>query len=562
MAILAKISLLCATAGLLAGAVATASAAPGDLDVTFGDSGVFVADLDGSEAALVMRQRPDGRIVVGGEQSGGTGNGSDGFVARFGPNGGVDTTFGLGAGWSRIDRSADDGVNDLELLADGRIVVAGRANADGMVARVLAEGTLDTSFANGQGVATVPFGGIDSLQALALQPDGRLVVGGYTFAGQSDAVFARLLADTAALDDTFADTGSFSEDFGSTDFQVDDIALQPDGRIVYAGNIQTNGSRNIIVGRLLVPSGDDDPSFGGGSGRIVLDVGTFDYAVSVAIQPDGRIVVAGGRSASPAGPGTDFAVARVLPNGLPDPTFAGGGSTAIDFGAADLADEVALQPDGRIVVLGRTVPGPAGNDDMAVARLLPNGSLDPAFGVSGRVRLDFGGAEDGTALSLLPDGRILVAGSTAATAGGAKDIAVARLLGGDPPAAPVAGGGPAAAGTGGPAVLCAGRRATIVGTAGRDRIRGTRGPDVIAGLGGDDTVSGLGGDDIVCGGAGADRLAGGAGADRLIGGAGADTLLGGAGRDRLLGGAGADRLVGGAGVDVLQGGAGRNVRTQ
>ncbi|MGE3232966.1 MAG: hypothetical protein AB7O78_04470 [Thermoleophilia bacterium] len=560
MAILAKLTLLAAAAGLLAAGAAGAAAAPGDLDQAFGDSGLFVADLDGSESALVMRQRPDGRIVVGGEQSGGTGNGYDGIVAQFNPNGGMDSSFGLGAGWSRIDPSADDGVTDLELRPDGRIVAVGRTDNDGMVARLLAvEGTLDPSFAGGQGVDDLPFGGTDAVQALALQPDGKIVVGGFTFAGPSKAVFARLLADTAGFDDTFADIGVVTEDFGSTDFQVDDIALQPDGKLVYAGNIQTNGSRNIIVGRLLMPSGEHDPSFGGGSGRTVIDLGTFDYAASLAIQPDGRIVVAGARSASPAGPGTDFAVARVLPNGLPDPTFAGGGSTAVDFGGADIADEMALQPDGRIVVLGTTTSGSGGKDDMAVARLLPNGSLDPAFGTSGRVRVDFGGFEDGTALSLLADGRILVAGSTAATADGPQDIAVARLLGGDAPAAPAAGAAPG--GPAGATVLCGGRRATIVGTAGRDRIRGTRGPDVIAALGGNDVVSGLGGDDIVCGGAGADRLLGGAGRDRLIGGAGADTLLGGAGRDRLLGGAGGDKLVGGAGVDALLGGAGRNIRT-
>ncbi|MGD9572175.1 MAG: calcium-binding protein [Thermoleophilia bacterium] len=144
---------------------------------------------------------------------------------------------------------------------------------------------------------------------------------------------------------------------------------------------------------------------------------------------------------------------------------------------------------------------------------------------------------------------------TASVAGQSRS-ATARLI----VAAAAPGGGPG--GAGGPAgtrATCDGRRATIVGTNGADRLRGTRRADVIAGLGGADVITGLGGADVICGGAGADVLDGGAGADRLLGGAGRDVLRGGAGRDALLGGPGPDRLVGGAGRDRLAGGAGRNV---
>jgi len=103
---------------------------------------------------------------------------------------------------------------------------------------------------------------------------------------------------------------------------------------------------------------------------------------------------------------------------------------------------------------------------------------------------------------------------------------------------------------------CAGNIATIVGTAGDDRLRGTDGPDVIVGLGGDDVINARGGDDVVCGGAGSDTVKGGAGRDRLYGGAGNDTLLGGPGADLIVGGRGADRLFGEGGVDVLRGGPG------
>ena len=393
-------------------------------------------------------------------------------------------------------------------------MAVGYGEDDGLVARLLAgEGTLDPSFGGGDGLETPPFGGDDFLRGVALQPDGRIVVAGYSFPGDgsSEAPFARLLENAGTFDTTFADGfGSFSEDFGSTDMQVEDVALQADGRIVYTGGIQTGGSRNIIVGRLLTPSGDSDPSFGGGTGRTVIDLGAFDYASQLVIQPDGRIVVAGATSVTPNGLRDDFAVARLLADGTPDPSFAGDGSTTIDFGSSELGAGLVVQPDGKIVVVGGTYPGPAGKDDMAVARLLQNGSPDPAFGSAGRVRVDLGGAEDGLAIALRPDGRILVAGTTKDASNAPTDIAIVRLEGGDgAPTGDPAGGGAGAGGGGATAssASCGGRRATIVGTPGRDVLRGTPGPDVIAGLAGNDVVTGLGGADVVCGGAGADRLA-------------------------------------------------------
>jgi RTX calcium-binding nonapeptide repeat (4 copies) len=99
---------------------------------------------------------------------------------------------------------------------------------------------------------------------------------------------------------------------------------------------------------------------------------------------------------------------------------------------------------------------------------------------------------------------------------------------------------------------CAGKAATIAGTAGPDSLRGTPGPDVIAGLGGNDTISGLGGNDTVCGGGGNDTIAGGPGNDRLYGELGNDTLNGGPGNDTLVGGPGVDRLIGGIGANVVR----------
>jgi Ca2+-binding RTX toxin-like protein len=118
--------------------------------------------------------------------------------------------------------------------------------------------------------------------------------------------------------------------------------------------------------------------------------------------------------------------------------------------------------------------------------------------------------------------------------------------------------GGAAGDRGSTAVTCAGRRATIVGTGGRDILRGTRRADVIAARAGNDVITGLGGNDIVCAGAGSDRVSGGRGNDRLAGGSGNDRVAGDAGRDRLSGDSGRDRLSGGRGRDACLGGSGRD----
>ena len=120
------------------------------------------------------------------------------------------------------------------------------------------------------------------------------------------------------------------------------------------------------------------------------------------------------------------------------------------------------------------------------------------------------------------------------------------------------GGGGGGGGTNGQAPKCAGHRATIVGTSGRDRIVGTRRADVIVALGGSDRISGGGGDDIICGGAGNDHISGGSGNDKLYGQDGKDTVSGGSGDDRASGGAGNDKVSGGSGDDNLAGGSGND----
>jgi uncharacterized delta-60 repeat protein len=519
---------------LLTAPTGFALAAPGDLDPSFGTGGKSTLDFGGNDAGRGVALQPDGKIVVAGESSVAGPNAYDYAIARFGSQGTPDASFGQG-GKMLVNFGGSDSGYAVAQQPDGKIVVAGAGNGDFGVARLLPQGALDPSFGS-SGLSDSGFGADDGANAVALQPDGKIVAAGFTSFGANPFNFGvvRLLPngsyDTTAngSSDPFGgNTGRSYGDFGGSD-AANAVALQPDGKIVVAGA----SSGNFVIARLLNPSGNFDPSFGptGPPGPLV-DFGVFDAANAVALQPDGKIVVAGTSDAN-------FAIARLLPSGALDTSFAGDGKSEVDFGGGDDgAYAMALQPDGKIVIAGfDDAEGNPGN--FAVARLQPNGSLDTTFANAGKALVDFGADDGANAVALQPDGKIVVAGESSA---GANPInfAVARLQG-DP------------RGGAGRNVKCAGHKATIIGTNAKDKLKGTKKRDVIAALGGNDSVRGLGGNDMICGGAGKDKLVGGPGKDKLLGQAGKDVLKGGPGKDKLVGGAGKDKLSGGSGKNSVK----------
>jgi uncharacterized delta-60 repeat protein len=228
-------------------------------------------------------------------------------------------------------------------------VVAGFSGPEGgdvQVARLKANGALDTAFGTG-GKARVDFGDTEFGFAAARQADGRLVVaGGSTVGG---AVVARLRAN-GTLDPDFDGDGRLMLPGGG---EARAVLVQPDSKIVVTGN---PGLSEVMTVTRLNPNGSPDTTFGG-DGTATIDFG----ASGAVLQPDGKIVVAGSTQA-----GGGVAVARLNANGSPDATFGAAGTATFDFGAATSGNAVALQPNGRIVVAGRR----AGADNFAVARLL------------------------------------------------------------------------------------------------------------------------------------------------------------------------------------------------
>jgi len=297
-----------------------------------------------------------------------------------------------------------------------------------------ADGDLDPTFGTGGMLMTDINRSTDIANAVAIQADGKLVVVGTTyrqndFSGE-DFVVTRHNTD-GTLDNTFGVRGKVRTDFPGLAAVPSSVVIQPDGKIVVAGGafplFTFLGNFEVVR---YNPNGSLDTSFGDG-GIVTTIFPQGSYAFDVALQSDGKIIAAGTVFVD-FDPGemsdTDFALARYNPDGTPDATFGSGGQISTDFlGHEDDAFSVLIQPDGKIVAVG-SANDPATFYDFAAARYLSNGTIDTTFGVAGKVHTDFGDQNFDRARSaaLQPDGRIVAAGFAISHGGGVQNFAVAR----------------------------------------------------------------------------------------------------------------------------------------
>lgn len=521
-----------------------AFAAPGDLDPSYGSGGKATVDLTSNEGAFALRLQPDGKLVLGGYD-----DSSKKYrmsaVFRLNQDGSRDLGFHVN-GETQFDLGSASVFNAVALQSDGKVVLAGQTTATGgdfTVGRVNADGSPDTTFSGPTGAGTVQFFGNDAAHAVLVQPDGSIVLAGY--GGPNNNLAQTRVNSTGGLDFNFGGLGLAEENLGGTELGFA-AALQPDGKIITVGS--TSGASDIALSRIN-GNGSPDTTVEN-NGVISLTVGGADIGRAVWVLPDGKILVAGG-----GGPGNDMFVLRLNSDLTSDDSFGKNGFTLIDFGGVDDARAIAVQANGKIVLAGSTNNG----GDMAVARLQPGGTLDTTFGSGGKKTIDFGRTDIAFGVGLQNDGKIVVGGTTAGGTG-TDDVAVARLKGDEPSTGGGPGAGGGGGGGGKTKVYrCGGKRATIIGTNKRNRLKGTKRADVIVALGGNDKVDGRGGNDIICAGSGNDSIVGGPGNDRLYGGSGKDSLKGGDGNDSLDGGSGNDKLYGQSGKDTLRGRSGRDL---
>ena len=381
--------------------------APGEPDNTFGTNGIVVTDLPPSvaDSGMAVAVQPDGMILVAG-----TNNSNKFAIARYTSSGILDSGFGTN-GSTITDIPVSGMVHDMVLQPDGKILVCGVGNGgEFTVVRYLANGSLDTGF-DSDGIATVTFSAGASIAfSMALQTDGKILLAGEVAIGGLERQYAIARLDTEGnLDATFDGDGRVTTDVGTGWDIAYAIAVQADGKIVAAGS---TGSDISVV--RYNPDGSLDTGFGTNGATVTGPGALDDYVYALAIQPDGKIVVAGNAVANVADRG--FLVTRFDADGNVDSGF--GTSGSVIYPVANLAREgangLAIQPDGRIVVVGEYVSSQTPNDlDIAVIRFDSNGSLDATFATGGVFTHDFGTILDlGNAVAIQPDGKILAAGET------------------------------------------------------------------------------------------------------------------------------------------------------
>lgn len=328
-------------------------------------------------------------------------------------NGGANDGFvrtNIAAGTNSIDHARAIGRQ-----SDGRIIVAGYTSTwDFALARYTADGAPDPTFGTG-GRSITNVGVIDYGLALAIDAADRIVVAGTTVGNGSvgeDFLLVRYTAD--GLPDKAFNGGDPANTSGAvrTHFSRDDraqaVAVQPDGRIVAAGYANGAGS-DFALARYL-DDGQLDTSFGAaGTGRVTAHLGSADRATAMLIQPGGEIVVGG---YSGVATGVNFALARFTPAGELDKSFDGDGIVLTDIGGDDdRINALALDASGRIVAAGYSRNGL--NMDVALARYAPDGTLDATFGAGGVVVTAVGGGDDlATSVVIQPDGRIVAIGQS------------------------------------------------------------------------------------------------------------------------------------------------------
>jgi uncharacterized delta-60 repeat protein len=376
----------------------TPSATDG-LDPTFGVAGKVTTGLSGGATSMALQS--DGKLLLLGKRT----------LVRFNPSGSVDTSFGT-AGQVPIvfNGGVQDAAQGLALQADGKIVVVGFTRVgtsdDFAVARYDASGALDPSFGTG-GKVSADFSGLpDRAWAALIQPNGSIVVAGHALIstpGQGDNDFAvARFSSSGVLDPSFGTGGKVTTNVKDRTDLAFAAALQQDGKIVLTGGVGL--VRYTSAGGL-------DPTFGtGGIARLDAIGSTIVVAEDLAIQSDGKIVVAGH-----AGVGTDigFALARFTASGAADNEFGTGGVVTTTFTTQDdYGRGVALQGDGKIVVIGQS--SNLSKPDFAVARFTAAGTPDASFGTGGKLTVDFfGSGDDAQDVAIQADGKIVVSGTAA-----------------------------------------------------------------------------------------------------------------------------------------------------
>lgn len=374
----------------------------GTVDTGFADNGVFRLNNPNDSVIYGAVALPDGKLLLAADKFDATLNTYDFAAYRLNANGTRDTTFGInGLVTVSLGAGSDEASGGVVVQPDGKFILAGLSIRSGSTsiydvaaARFNADGTLDNSFGtNGKLVIQVLSVLTQSIVTkVELQADGKILILGYNFVGgviDTQTFLIRLNAN-GTFDNTFGTNGIRFSNFNSLRNNTSDLAIQPDGKIIFT-SFNFNLASQSFLGSTTVrynPDGTADTTFGT-NGAIFIPISTpgirENFGASVLLQPSGKIVL-GGLIVNQI---PMFALLRLNPNGTRDTTFGTNGVVSTALSLNNFVYETVLQPDGKLVALGVVSSSSTALYDVGLARfLLDAPSAPPFFDFDGDSRAD------------------------------------------------------------------------------------------------------------------------------------------------------------------------------
>lgn len=376
-------------------------AQPGSLDLSFDSDGIAMAGISATNRGRALVIQTDGKIVLAGYSYVSS---YEFALIRVNTNGSLDNSFSID-GKQTTDISAyDDYATCMALQGDGKILVAGYAQglSDFEMTRYNIDGSLDNTF-DGDGKVTTTIGSVYPAicNSIAIQSDGKIILAGSFNLGLA---IVRYNTD-GSLDNTFDSDGIESIYFPFVGV-VNSIAVQPDGKILLAGYTYSGSNNNFAIVRINI-DGSLDNTFDG-DGKATTDFFGFDdKGYSMKLQSDGKILVSGFASTSASV--IDFALVRYNSDGSLDNSFDLDGKVVTDFaGSQDYCYSMALQSDGKITMAGSVV---SSITEFGIIRYDSTGSLDLTFDVDGKVTTSLGTNCEAYAIGIQSDDKIVVGGN-------------------------------------------------------------------------------------------------------------------------------------------------------
>lgn len=398
----------------------------GILDTSFGNNGIVTTVISGTyNLGHTSVVQADGKIIVAGEA--GESSTYKVAVVRYNTDGTLDGSFANSGTLIVQVGSARSYARNIAIQPDGKIVIGAYTYddiaSDFALVRLNADGTLDSSFGT-NGITIVDNGSHEVVDAMTILNDGKILLAGNNY----DNFLAARFNTDGSLDTSFGTNGWTTTIFDSSYGQVKDATSQNDGKILlsgFASDIST-GRHKIAVARFNT-DGTIDSTFGT-SGQVSFNIGSFDdYGAGVAVQTDGKIMIGGYTILDSNFSKYDFAAVRLNSDGTFDDSYGTNGivvTSVIDNGR-NYAEQMLIQPDNKTVLMGFVGVG-SNDDDMGMVRFDIDGNLDATFGTGGKVTTDVNGRYDyGKAIAIQPDHKIILTGYSY-TSAGVAEIVVAR----------------------------------------------------------------------------------------------------------------------------------------